>query len=104
MEKALALTTAHTRALERDEVEIRARFIAPNGSGMTLLIVNITAMGLMARGDMPGGVGDLVKISLPIVGAWDAEIRWMLGGRMGFAFPTPIDTADYPRVLEAMRR
>ena len=104
MATVVAAQPLYQRALERDEVHYRARAVAPDGAPAPLLIVNITAMGMMARGDMVGSVGDRARIPLPVVGNVVAEIRWALGGRIGFAFPSPIATTDYDAVLGAMRR
>ncbi len=102
MAKALAQKASNQRAVERDEVHHRARAIDARGAPAALLIVNITAMGMMARGEMAGDVGDRVRITLPVVGAVAAEIRWALGGRIGFEFTPPIAVADYAAVLKAM--
>ena len=104
MDKASEHTVSHHRALERDQVEYHALATTPNGGVKMVLIVNITAMGIMARSEMPVEPRDHAKIVLPIVGAVDAEIRWALGGRIGFAFATPIAGGDYADVLGAMRR
>lgn len=103
MAEALAKNASSLRALERDEVHYRARASKIGAKAVPLLVVNISAMGLMARSEMPWGIGDRLMITLPIVGAVAAEIRWALGGRIGFSFERPIDLADYIGVLAAMR-
>lgn len=104
MIRTLTQTATCHRQLARDEVDHRACFQAPDGAAAMLLIVNITVMGMMARGDMACDAGDRVLVDLPVVGSWPAEVRWVLGGRIGFSFPRPIDPSAYGGVLLAMRR
>ncbi|WP_242186504.1 PilZ domain-containing protein [Sphingomonas sp. CARO-RG-8B-R24-01] len=102
MAKALAQKASNQRALQRDEVHYRARATDTKGAPAALLIVNITVMGMMARGEMTGDVGDRVWITLPVVGSVAAEIRWALGGRIGFELTPSIALSDYDAVLKAM--
>lgn len=94
-----ALAFADDRALVRDEVHYRTRGIGPDGEPFNLLIVNISAMGLMARCDTAYGVDDQIKIMLPVVGGVMADIRWSLGGRIGCELERTIDLADYYELL-----
>ena len=87
------------RSLVRDEVHYRARAIGPDGQPFSLLIVNISAMGLMARSEAPYAVDDRLKVSLPAVGNVVAHIRWSLGGRIGCELEQPIPLAEYYDLL-----
>src|SRR3546814_1471715 len=78
-----ALAWKDGRAVGRDEVHYRARAFGPDAQPLVMLIVNISAMGLMARCDAGYAVGDRLRITLPVVGVVVAEIRWSLGGRIG---------------------
>ena len=104
MVKALAEMTVESRAGARDEVHYRARAFGPDAAQLSLLIVNLSAAGLMARADLPYRVGERLRVSLPVVGVVVAEIRWALGGRIGCALDTPIPLADYYGVLAVMLR
>ena len=95
---------ADLRASPRDEVLYRARAFGPDARPLTLLVVNISALGLMARIDRPFAAGDRLKVVLPVVGAVTAEIRWALAGRIGCQLDRTIDLADYYEVLAAMTR
>src|SRR3546814_8174744 len=53
-------------------------FRSPDAQPLVMLIVNISAMGLMARCDAGYAVGDRLRITLPVVGVVVAEIRWSL--------------------------
>ena len=102
MATTLALPVTDNRALARDEVHYRARAYGPDARQISLLIVNLSAMGLMARADLPYAVGERLRITLPVVGVVIAELRWSLGGRIGCALDQPIDLADYYEVLAVM--
>lgn len=102
MAMALARPTADDRALARDEVHYRTRGLGPDSRHISLLIVNLSAMGLMARTDAVYAVGERLRVTLPVVGVVVAQIRWTLGGRMGCELDRPIDLADYRVMLAAM--
>ena len=101
MGRALAITL-DDRAVPRDEVHYRARAIGSDARPISLLIVNMSALGLMARVDADYPVGERLKVTLPVVGAVWAEIRWSLGGRIGCELDRPIDQADYYGLLAAL--
>jgi hypothetical protein len=88
----------------RDEVHFRARAFGPDARPLNLLVVSISALGLMARCDMPYKVGDRLTITLPVVGVVSAEIRWFLGGRIGCELDTAIELADYYDMLAVVLR
>ena len=103
MGRALAISVDN-RAIPRDEVHYRARAVGPDAKPLSLLIVNMSALGLMARVDIDCAVGDQLKVSLPVVGTIVAEIRWSLGGRIGCELDRPIDQASYYALLAALIR
>lgn len=92
------------RSTPRDEVHYRARAFGPDARPLQLLIVNISAMGLMARCDAAFQAGDRLRVQLPVVGTVAAEIRWSLGGRIGCELDTPIGLADYYELLAALTK
>ena len=102
MATALARPVEDNRALARDEVHYRARAFGPDAQQVSLLIVNLSALGLMARADLPYAVGQRLRVTLPVVGVVVAEIRWSLGGRLGCELDRPIDLADYYELLAVM--
>lgn len=102
MTTILARPATDNRALARDEVHYRARAFGPDAQAVSLLIVNLSAMGLMARADLPYGIGERMHITLPVIGVVAAEIRWSLGGRIGCELDRPIDLADYYELLAVM--
>lgn len=90
------------RTIGRDEVHYRARAIGPDARPIALVIVNISALGLMARCEGAFGEGDRVHITLPVIGVIGAQIRWSLGGRIGCELDRMIELADYYELLAAM--
>ncbi|PZP12119.1 MAG: hypothetical protein DI607_09960, partial [Sphingomonas hengshuiensis] len=71
------------RALPRDAVCCRARATHPILGSFGIVVVNISAQGLMARCDKALSEGDRLDVALPIVGRTGAVIRWSLGDRIG---------------------
>lgn len=92
------------RAADRDEVHHHARAFGPDARPHTLLVVNLSPHGLMARCEAPFAQGDRLRIMLPVVGVVVAEIRWSLGGRIGVNFETAIDLASYYELLATVMR
>lgn len=92
------------RTVGRDEVHYRAKGFGPDARPLPLVIVNMSAMGLMARCDTAYQPGDTITIALPVVGVIVAHIRWSLGGRIGCELDQTIDLADYYELLAIMVR
>lgn len=92
------------RVADRDEVHYRARAFGPDAQPVTLLVVNISPHGLMARCDAAFAEGDRLRIMLPVVGVAIAEVRWCLGGRMGVNFETAVDLASYYELLAQLMK
>lgn len=90
------------RTSDRDEVHYRARAFGPDAQPHTLLIVNISPHGLMARCDHQFAEGARLRVMLPVVGVAPAEIRWSLGGRIGVSFDSAVDLASYYELLAQM--
>ncbi len=93
------LAYSDIRREERDEVHFRARAFGPDAQPLTLLIVNISPHGLMARCETDYAIGSRIRVNLPLVGVVVAEIRWSLGGRVGVQFEQAIDRASYYDLL-----
>jgi hypothetical protein len=89
--------------VHRDEVQHRTRATGPDARPVTFLIVNLSPQGLMARCEAPYEGGDLLRIQLPILGDTGAEVRWVLGGRIGCQFLQTIAAADYTPMVAFMR-
>lgn len=93
------LAYADVRREMRDDVHYRARAFGPDAKQLSLVIVNISPHGLMARCDANLEVGDRIRINLPAVGTVAADIRWSLGGRIGCQFDAAIDLAGYYELI-----
>ncbi len=97
-----ALAYSDRRDAPRDEVHYRARAYGGDAQPFSILVVNLSAQGLMARVDVDRPVGERLRITLPVVGVVAAEVRWSLGGRIGCELDRPISMADYYELLAAM--
>jgi hypothetical protein len=93
---------AENRVAPRDEVHYRARGFGPDARAVSLLVVNISAQGLMARYDHDLPVGARLRVTLPVVGVVIATVRWSLGGRIGCELDQAIGQADYFDLLAVM--
>lgn len=98
------LSWADSRAIERDAVDYSAKGTGPKGEWMTMLIVDMSPMGMMVRSNHDLSPGDRMRVNLPDVGAVVAEVRWSMAGRMGCQFVEPIDRARYYTLLAALMR
>lgn len=87
------------RREEREEVHFRAKAFGPDARPLTLLIVNLSPHGMMARCDKEYEVGQRIRVTLPVVGVLVAEVRWALGGRIGCQFDQAIDLAHYYELI-----
>jgi len=99
-----AVTNKDARGAPRDEVMHRTRGIDPDGAPMKLVIVNISASGLMARCETAPEVGAVIGVQLPILGVMPSTVRWVLGGRIGCEFERAIPMADYYGMLSTLLR
>ena len=91
------------RVEPRDETLHRTRLITADGTPRLVTIVNVSPNGFMARSDDAFAVADLVTVTLPVAGTFTAEVRWALGGRIGFKLAQEVPPALYQFVLAAMR-
>lgn len=90
------------RAEPRDEVHHRSRATLADRRTVPVLIVNLSAHGLMIRSDAEVSVGEWIRIPLPVVGDVQVAVRWALGGRIGCQLEKPIPANRYHAVLGAM--
>ena len=98
------LAMAEQRRVVRDEVFHRTRGQRSDGRSLSLLIVNISPCGLMARCEETLVEGERVHITLPGLPNVAAEVRWSLGGRMGCEFDRTMPLAGYYESLATMLR
>ena len=68
-----------------------------------LHIVNVSAHGFMADGDVPLSRGERVTIRMPEVGRIEAHLIWSSEGRAGFQFERIIRLEDFMRMIEALQ-
>lgn len=88
----------------RDEVYHRTTATLDDGTAMSLLIVNISPSGLMARTIDQAAPGAMLTLTLPVVGRIRAEVRWALGGRLGCRLKRSIGATRYYEMLAALGR
>jgi hypothetical protein len=99
-----ATAVRDARGEPRDEVMHRTHALDGDGRTIKLVLVNMSANGLMARCESDPSAGDRLRIRLPILGYVDAVVRWSLGGRIGCEFERTIPLSDYYGMLTLMIR
>lgn len=68
-----------------------------------LHIVNLSAQGFMAEGDIPLSRGERVVIRLPHVGRIEAHLIWAADGRAGFQFERIIRPDDFFALIDTLQ-
>lgn len=69
---------------------------------LPLHIVNISAHGFMANGELPLSRGERIVIRLPRVGRIEAHLIWATADRAGFQFERIIRLDDFATMIEAI--
>jgi len=92
------------RADDRVAVLHRTRAICPEGHSFALMVVDLSAGGMMARCELAFVPGVQIQVQLPVIGAHPAHIRWSLGGRFGCVFSPALTADQYAAVLAAVSR
>jgi hypothetical protein len=99
-----ATAVRDARGEPRDEVMHRTHALNGDDRTVKLVLVNMSANGLMARYDGDPAAGEQLRIRLPILGYVDAVVRWSLGGRIGCELERTIPLAEYYTMLTVMTR
>ncbi|MDQ0837463.1 PilZ domain-containing protein [Sphingomonas faeni] len=99
-----ATAVRDTRGEPRDEVMHRTHALDGDDRTVRLVLVNMSANGLMARCDGDPVAGERLRIRLPILGYVDTIVRWSLGGRIGCELERTIPLAEYYTMLTVMTR
>jgi len=68
-----------------------------------LNIINLSAHGFMANGDLSLGRGERVIVRLPVVGRIEAHLIWAHDDRSGFQFERIIRLDDFLKVVDALQ-
>ena len=68
-----------------------------------LNIINISAHGFMARGDLGMARGERVVVRLPSVGRIEAHLIWAHEERAGFQFERIIRMDDFLKLIDTLQ-
>lgn len=98
-----AIAVFEERVEPRDETLFRTKLRLDDGTFYPATIVNVSPNGFMARCDAVVAIGDMVAVTLPVVGDFTGEVRWTLGGRVGCRLTREMAPALYQFALAAMR-
>ena len=78
------------------------RALGGDAQPVTLLVVNLSPHGLMARVNGSHEAGERLRLTMPTGGTIAAEVRWSLGGRVGIQFDQAFELAGYYEILAAV--
>lgn len=70
---------------------------------LTLHIVNLSAQGFMASGEVALERGERVVMRLPIIGRIEAHLIWSHEGRAGFQFERIIRIDDFLKLVDTLQ-
>lgn len=68
-----------------------------------LHVVNLSAHGFMAQGELEIGRGERVVIRLPQVGRIEAHLIWSTGDRAGFQFERIIRANEFMALIDTLQ-
>ncbi|CDO34875.1 MULTISPECIES: pilus assembly protein PilZ [Novosphingobium] len=68
-----------------------------------LHIVNVSAQGFMADGELELERGERVVIRLPVIGRIEAHLIWSHEGRAGFQFERIIRVDEFLKLVDAIQ-
>ncbi len=68
-----------------------------------LHVVNVSAHGFMAEGELDLTRGERVIIRLPELGRIEAHLIWVAEGRAGFQFERIVRLEDFMKMIDALQ-
>lgn len=89
---------ADRRHDERRKLSLLARGSHHDGSGIDVLIHNISGTGLLFESDIQLAKGDRIEIELPHAGDITAAVIWASGRHFGCQFEGPVSPATLSAV------
>lgn len=94
---------AHDERSElREPVLYRTRLTGADGTERPATLVNVSPGGFMARCNEDYAVGACVTAMLPRIGRVAADVRWVLGGRIGCQWRRTLGLGEYHALLNAL--
>jgi len=97
------LTVTDQRRAARHPVEHKVIAEHRQMGDVHLSIVNISAQGFMASGDLEMERGERLLVRLPVIGRIEAHLIWSHEGRLGFQFERIIRMDDFMSLIDALQ-
>lgn len=92
------------RTVPRDAIEFRTTIMIDPEGELDARIMDISPYGFQSRASSRMlERGERITITLPLVGAAEADVMWGLKGLFGCKFVTPIDPDFYAEMLATIR-
>lgn len=102
--EAMTTTTINRRRAARADVQ--ADMLMTDGAGRLsgLQLLNLSASGFMGVADVDLCEREFVRVDMPVVGWVDADIVWVLGGKIGAAFHAGLAAHELRTILDDATR
>lgn len=97
------LSVTDMRRATRHPVDCKIMAEHRQRGDLHLHIVNVSAHGFMASGDIGLGRGERVIIRLPHVGRIEAHLIWISGDRAGFQFERIIRVNEFMALIDELQ-
>lgn len=97
------LSITDLRRATRHPVEHRVIGEHRQRGDVQIEIINISAQGFMAAGDIGLDRGERVVIRLPVVGRIEAHVIWQTEDRSGFQFERVLRLDDFLMMINALQ-
>ena len=98
------LPHSEERRSERRIVNLAARLREPGATVTGIEVVNLSASGFLAQGEIALEVGTAVWLKLAGLEAKNAHVVWAEEGKAGCEFATPLHPSDVEQIISPPRR
>jgi len=103
MSAGAQLTVTDKRRAARHPVDYTVMADHRAAGELPLHIVNMSAQGFMAQGDLGLDRGERLVMRLPVVGRIEAHLIWSHEGRAGFQFERIIRIDDFLKLVDTIQ-
>ena len=97
------LSVTDMRRSTRHPVDYRVIAEHRQRGDLQLHVVNVSAHGFMAQGDLELSRGERVIVRLPQVGRIEAHLIWVSGDRAGFQFERIIRANEFMAMIDTLQ-
>lgn len=103
MSAGAQLTVTDKRRAMRHPVDYKVIAEHRQLGDVHLHIVNLSAQGFMAQGDLGLGRGERLTMRLPVIGRIESHLIWTRDDRAGFQFERIIRLEDFVQLVDTVQ-